>query len=225
VPRGFKLRGCGCYTYIIHLLEPHRQARSIRLHLERDSRPDLRNFTSASQPEPASGRSPAKAKAKAIAAQLHHHQTTTKENKMPPTTTMSLLTPLRPRCASCLSKTPQQTRHASLLRRPKRPYTFTQLTTLSDGSTYLSRTTAPTPIYKSTKDTKNNPLWNPSSQKLANVEEDEAGRLRAFRSKFGRGWDAEVVTGGEEVRPFFSFAMGGVVLWEREDGAMPLFGS
>jgi hypothetical protein len=223
VPRGFKLRGYGCYTYIHHLLEPHRQARSIRLHLERDSRSDLRNFTSASQP--AVDHQPKPTPKRSQRNFHHHHQTTTKENKMPPTTTMSLLTPLRPRCASCLSKTPQQTRHASLLRRPKRPYTFTQLTTLSDGSTYLSRTTAPTPIYKSTKDTKNNPLWNPSSQKLANVEEDEAGRLRAFRSKFGRGWDAEVVTGGEEVRPFFSCAMGGVVLWEREDGAMPLFGS
>lgn len=28
---------------------------------------------------------------------------------------------------------------------------------------------------------------------LRNVEEDEAGRLKAFREKFGRGWDAEEV--------------------------------
>ena len=34
-------------------------------------------------------------------------------------------------------------------------------------------------------------MWNPSSQKLMNVEEDEAGKLRAFRERFGRGWDAE----------------------------------
>lgn len=34
-------------------------------------------------------------------------------------------------------------------------------------------------------------MWNPSSQKLLNVEEDEAGKLRAFRARFGRGWDAE----------------------------------
>lgn len=27
---------------------------------------------------------------------------------------------------------------------------------------------------------------------MANVEEDEAGRLRAFRRRFGRGWDAEL---------------------------------
>jgi hypothetical protein len=26
---------------------------------------------------------------------------------------------------------------------------------------------------------------------LRNIEEDEAGRLRAFRMRFGRGWDAE----------------------------------
>jgi hypothetical protein len=89
--------------------------------------------------------------------------------------------------------------------------------TLSDGSTYLHRTTSPTPIYRSTKDTKNNPLWNPSSQKLANVEEDEAGRLKRFRGRFGRGWDAEVVTGAEEVS-LFLFTLGdevGCVITER----------
>lgn len=86
-----------------------------------------------------------------------------------------------------------QIRHATLLRRPKRPYTFTQLITLSDGSTFLHRTTSPVPVYKSTKDVRNTPLWNPSSQKLLNIEEDEAGKLAAFRAKFGRGWDAEQV--------------------------------
>ncbi|KAM0717674.1 hypothetical protein Q7P37_007526 [Cladosporium fusiforme] len=111
---------------------------------------------------------------------------------------MSLLSALRPSCPSCRLTT--QIRHASLLRRPKRPYTFTQMITLSDGSTYLHRTTSPAPIYRSTKDTKNSPLWNPSSQRLANVEEDEAGRLKRFRGRFGRGWDAEVVTGTEEAR-------------------------
>jgi len=33
---------------------------------------------------------------------------------------------------------------------------------------------------------------------LRNIEQDEAGRLRAFRQKFGRGWDSEVVAEGEE---------------------------
>lgn len=93
----------------------------------------------------------------------------------------------------------QQVRHASLLRRPKRPYTFTQLVTLSDGSTFTQRTTSPMPVYRSIKDVRNSPLWNPSSQKLLNIEEDEAGRLKRFRGRFGRGWDAEAFTGAEEV--------------------------
>jgi hypothetical protein len=92
-----------------------------------------------------------------------------------------------------------QVRHATLIKRPKRPYTFTQLVTLTDGSTYLHRTTSPQPVYRSTKDVRNSPLWNPSSQKLLNVEEDEAGKLRSFRAKFGRGWDAEAVEYTEDV--------------------------
>jgi Ribosomal protein L31 len=90
-----------------------------------------------------------------------------------------------------LTQSTQQVRHASLLRRPRRPYTFTQLITLSDGSAFLARTTSPLPVLRCTKDIRNHPLWNPSSQKLLNVEEDEAGRLRTFRGRFGRGWDAE----------------------------------
>lgn len=89
-----------------------------------------------------------------------------------------------------------QCRHATLLRRPKRPYTFTQLITLSDGSTYLHRTTSPIPVYRSTRDTRNSLLWNPTSQKLVNLEEDEAGRLAAFRSRFGRAYDANAAAAG-----------------------------
>ena len=106
---------------------------------------------------------------------------------------MSLSTPVRRTKTTAVPSHllhSQQIRHATLIRRPKRPYTFTQLVTLSDGSTYTHRTTSPSPIYKSTKDTRNAPLWNPSSQKLLSVEADEAGKLRAFREKFGRGWDA-----------------------------------
>ena len=84
-----------------------------------------------------------------------------------------------------------QRRNATFLRRPIRPYTFTQLTILSDGSSYLSRTTSPLPVYRSTKDSRNHPLWQPSLDSLRNVEQDEAGRLRAFREKFGRGWDLD----------------------------------
>ena len=115
---------------------------------------------------------------------------------------MSLLaTAARPRRAHLpsLAAPHHQLRHASLIRRPKRPYTFTQLITLSDGSTFLHRTTSPQPLYRSTKDTKNSALWNPSSQKLLNIEEDEAGRLKRFRRRFGRGFDAEAMEEGEEV--------------------------
>lgn len=104
-----------------------------------------------------------------------------------------------PRAPSIPTHIHTQTRHASLLRRPKRPYTFTQLITLSDGSSFTHRTTSPQPIYRSTKDTKNHVMWNPSSQKLLNVEEDEAGRLRRFRRRFGRGFDVEALSQDEEV--------------------------
>ncbi|EEH45418.1 mitochondrial 54S ribosomal protein YmL36 [Paracoccidioides brasiliensis Pb18] len=120
---------------------------------------------------------------------------------------MSLHLPIRHTSITALSNPSRTTfictqcRHATLLRRPKRPYTFTQLITLSDGSTFTHRTTSPLAVYRSTRDTRNAPLWNPSSEKLRNVEEDEAGRLAAFRSKFGRSWDtvntvvAETVAG------------------------------
>ncbi|KAI9375996.1 hypothetical protein BJX61DRAFT_25636 [Aspergillus egyptiacus] len=106
---------------------------------------------------------------------------------------MSLHTTLRRTAASTPATTTficTQCRHATLLRRPKRPYTFTQLVTLSDGSAFLQRTTSPVSVYRSTKDTRNSLMWNPSSSKLANLEEDEAGRLAAFRARFGRGFDA-----------------------------------
>jgi hypothetical protein len=107
-----------------------------------------------------------------------------------PVPSMSALRALRQSIQPQIQQT-NQVRHATLLRRPKRPYTFTQLITLSDGSSFTVRTTNPQPVYKSAKDIRNSPLWNPSSQKLLNVEEDEAGKLAAFRAKFGRGWDAD----------------------------------
>lgn len=106
-----------------------------------------------------------------------------------PTSTLRRVTRLPSgsiRASSC-----QQIRHASLLKRPHRPYTFTQLIALSDGSTYTVRTTSPAAVYRSTQDSRNHPIWQPSLDSLKNVEKDEAGRLRAFRERFGRGWDAE----------------------------------
>lgn len=63
----------------------------------------------------------------------------------------------------------------------------------------MHRTTSPQAVYRSTRDTRNAPLWNPSSERLLNVEEDEAGRLRAFRSRFGRNWDAANTVSAEDL--------------------------
>jgi hypothetical protein len=60
---------------------------------------------------------------------------------------------------------------------------------LSDGSTYAQRTTSPHALHRSTKDTRNHALWQPSEKALKNVELDEAGKLAAFRERFGRGFD------------------------------------
>ncbi|RYP00322.1 hypothetical protein DL766_007167 [Monosporascus sp. MC13-8B] len=109
-----------------------------------------------------------------------------------PSTTITHTTPF--------SRTPS--RSATIIRRPRRPYTFTQLVQLSDGSTYTMRTTSPHALYRSTKDTRNHVLWQPNESSLRNVEVDEAGKLAAFRGRFGRGWDAEgnveAAEGGEE---------------------------
>ncbi|KAI1767928.1 hypothetical protein GGR53DRAFT_462928 [Hypoxylon sp. FL1150] len=101
-------------------------------------------------------------------------------------------TPLAKPSHTPLSHTPS--RPATIIRRPRRPYTFTQLVVQTDGSTYTMRTTSPVALYKSTKDTRNHVLWQPSDQTLRNVEVDEAGKLAAFRERFGRGWDAEKTT-------------------------------
>jgi hypothetical protein len=128
-----------------------------------------------------------------VVRNLHHEPQEPRQHPIPmasPIPSMSALRVLRQSINPQIRPT-NQVRHATLLRRPKRPYTFTQLITLSDGSSFTLRTTNPQPVYKSAKDIRNSPLWNPSSQKLLNVEEDEAGKLAAFRAKFGRGWDAD----------------------------------
>ncbi|ROV91477.1 hypothetical protein VSDG_07150 [Cytospora chrysosperma] len=83
----------------------------------------------------------------------------------------------------------QQVRHATEVARPKRPYTFTQVVQLSDGSTYTTRSTSPLPVYRSTKDTRNHLTWQPSESSLKNVEVDEAGKLASFRGRFGVQYD------------------------------------
>lgn len=82
-----------------------------------------------------------------------------------------------------------QVRHATEVARPKRPYTWTQIIQLSDGSTYTTRTTSPQPVYRSTKDTRNHLRWQPTEVSLQNVEVDEAGKLAGFRQRFGTAFD------------------------------------
>lgn len=101
------------------------------------------------------------------------------------------LAPARTRLPSCVACACAQVRHATFVPRPRRPYTFTQLVQLSDGSTFTVRTTMPTALYKSAKDSRNHILWQPSEKSLRNVEVDEAGKLAAFRERFGRGWDLD----------------------------------
>ncbi|OAA69179.1 hypothetical protein LEL_10055 [Akanthomyces lecanii RCEF 1005] len=115
---------------------------------------------------------------------------------------------LAPARASCLLSTTTthttttsslrvHARHATFIARPRRPYKFTQMVRLSDGSTYTMRTTSPEPLYRPAKDTRNSLLWQPSEKALRNVELDEAGRLAAFRERFGRGFDAASTVGEE----------------------------
>ncbi|ORY71338.1 uncharacterized protein BCR38DRAFT_416499 [Pseudomassariella vexata] len=108
-----------------------------------------------------------------------------------PTTLLSSTSALTPQTTSRTPQIQTQTRNATLIRRPRRPYTFTQLVQLSDGSTYTMRTSSPLAMYKPSKDSRNHMLWNPSEKSLKNVEVDEAGKLAAFRERFGRGWDAK----------------------------------
>ncbi|CAG9994057.1 unnamed protein product [Clonostachys byssicola] len=96
---------------------------------------------------------------------------------------------LRPSSTSCLQI--NQVRHATFIQRPRRPYTFTQLVQLSDGSSYIARTTSPQPLYVATKDTRNTLTWQPSEKSLRNVELDEAGKLAAFRGRFGTAFDGK----------------------------------
>lgn len=73
------------------------------------------------------------------------------------------------------------------------------------------------PLYRATRDTRNVPLWNPSSPKLVNFELDEAGRLAAFRAKFGRAWDAN--TSDEDAGEQNDAAAGEQPEQQQEDGA------
>lgn len=52
-------------------------------------------------------------------------------------------------------------------------------------------------MYRSTKDTRNHLVWQPTEESLQNVELDEAGKLASFRSRFGAQFDLAGPTAAE----------------------------
>ncbi|EAA32058.1 hypothetical protein GE21DRAFT_8131 [Neurospora crassa] len=131
---------------------------------------------------------------------------------LPSTTTYTAYSASRPTPPSCTAHGAQgqQIRNATFVPRHRRPYQFTQLVQLSDGSTFTVRTTMPTALYKSAKDSRNHLLWQPSDKSLKNVELDEAGKLAAFRERYGRGWDLDAkMTPEEEAAAAAALAAGG----------------
>ncbi|KAF5519778.1 54S ribosomal protein L36 [Colletotrichum aenigma] len=107
----------------------------------------------------------------------------------PTLTSSSRTSPVPYNSTTPTTLTTTQTRAATFVPRVRRPYTFTQLIQLSDGSTYTLRSTSPTPLVRSAKDSRNHALWQPTDKSLQNVEVDEAGKLAAFRQRFGRAFD------------------------------------
>ncbi len=65
------------------------------------------------------------------------------------------------------------------------PPLFPQKVVLSDGSTFTSYSTAPTPaILRMTRDVTNNPLWAPSTERRGVGDGVEEGRVGRFRRRF-----------------------------------------
>ncbi|KAJ1675055.1 hypothetical protein EV182_002026 [Spiromyces aspiralis] len=62
------------------------------------------------------------------------------------------------------------------------PELFHQRIVLSDGSSFVLRSTSPRPQIKLSKDTRNHPLWNPQSELGL---KDESGFLGSFQRRYG----------------------------------------
>ncbi|KAI0076420.1 hypothetical protein K474DRAFT_1568143, partial [Panus rudis PR-1116 ss-1] len=64
---------------------------------------------------------------------------------------------------------------------------FPQLVVRADGSTYTQYTTSPRSVIRLTRDTSNNPIWNPSfwvGEGKGEEEDAVTGRLGRFRRRF-----------------------------------------
>lgn len=92
--------------------------------------------------------------------------------------------------ARFISNSPYGRTHVWRRRPPKLPNPvvphFPQRVILADGSTFIHWTTSPRSTIKLTRDTTNNPLWNPwlESSNPEDAEGASAGRLGRFRRKF-----------------------------------------
>jgi len=65
------------------------------------------------------------------------------------------------------------------------PAIYPQRVVLSDGSTFTSYSTTPTPaILRLTRDVTNNPLWAPGTEKRGVDDGAEDGRVGRFRRRF-----------------------------------------
>ncbi|CAG8538923.1 22580_t:CDS:1 [Cetraspora pellucida] len=84
-----------------------------------------------------------------------------------------------------------------------RPELFTQQIILSNGATYTMRTTSPKSIIKLIKDTRNHPLWNPTTQ--SDSLDDESGQLSKFTKKFGNEvYDLDLMLADEPLSMSFN---------------------
>ncbi|KAF9870769.1 50s ribosomal protein [Colletotrichum karsti] len=147
----------------------------------------------------------------------HLPRPTTLLTKRPSLTRPSTTTP-----APYNASTPTQhaqSRAATFVPRPRRPYTFTQMIQLSDGSAFTVRTTSPAPLVRSAKDSRNHAMWQPTDKSLKNVEVDEAGKLAAFRERFGRGFDLAAKPEEEEAAAAAAPAAGKDGAGKKQDAA------
>ncbi|CAE6446671.1 unnamed protein product [Rhizoctonia solani] len=62
--------------------------------------------------------------------------------------------------------------------------TYPQTVFRSDGSSFTHRTTAPRSVIRLTRDTTNNPVWQPGLEARAGEEEDLSGRLGRYKRRF-----------------------------------------
>ncbi|KAL5525351.1 hypothetical protein ACEPAF_9221 [Sanghuangporus sanghuang] len=97
-----------------------------------------------------------------------------------------------------ISSSPYGRTHVWRRRAPKLPNPvvphFPQRVILADGSTFIHYTTSPRPFIKLTRDTTNNPVWNPwlAGDNPEDGEGAQVGRMGRFRRKFEELGGAEM---------------------------------